>query len=180
MPLLLVFLLLLPLLFVVLIPFSLFQRYRVGTARRPARSWVATLNLAAIAVSIAFFLTGAAMTSLWVPEALRYSAAGVAGGCVLGLLGLLLSRWESTQDGLFYTPNRWLVLGVTFVVSARILYGFWRVWETWRLNPDETSWVVAAGVAGSLAAGGIVLGYYFAYWMGLRLRLKRHRLARGR
>ena len=175
MPLLLVFLLLLPLVFVVLIPFSLFQRYRVGTARRPARGWVATLNLLALALSIACFLAGAAVTSLWVPDALPYSSAGVAGGGALGLIGLALSRWESTPGGLFYTPNRWLVLGVTLVVSVRILYGFWRVWETWRLNPGETSWVVAAGVSGSLAAGGIVLGYYFTYWVGVRLRVRRHR-----
>lgn len=175
MPLLLVFLLLLPLVFVVLLPFSLFQRYRVGTARRPARAWVATLNLVALALSIACFLGGAAVTSFWVPDALSYSAAGVAGGSGLGLIGLALSRWESTPGGLFYTPNRWLVLGVTLVVSVRILYGFWRVWETWRLNPGETSWVVAAGVAGSLAAGGIVLGYYFTYWVGVRLRVQRHR-----
>lgn len=179
MPLLLVFLLLLPLVFVVLIPFSLFQRYRVGTARRPARAWVATLNLLALALSIVCFLGGAAVTSFWVPDALPYSAAGVAGGSALGLIGLALSRWESTPGGLFYTPNRWLVLGVTLVVSVRILYGFWRVWETWRLNPGETSWVVAAGVAGSLAAGGIVLGYYFTYWIGVRWRVRRQRPAHG-
>ena len=173
MPLLLI-LLLLPLVFVVLIPISLLQRYRVGTSRRPARRWVATLNLAAIALSIAFFLAGAALTNVWVPNALSYSAAGVAGGSVLGLMGLLLSRWEATPRGLYYTPNRWLVLGITLVVSVRIVYGFWRVWESWRLSPGETSWVVTAGVAGSLAAGGVVLGYYFTYWLGLRLRLKRH------
>ena len=86
MPLLLL-LLLLPLVFIVLIPLSLIQRYRVGTSRRPARGWVATLNLAAIALSIAFFLAGAVLTSVWVPDAFRYSAAGVAGGGLLGLLG---------------------------------------------------------------------------------------------
>jgi hypothetical protein len=171
---LLLLLLLLPLVFIVMIPLSLIQRYRVGTSRRPARGWVATLNLAAIALSIAFFLTGAVVTSVWVPDAFRYSAAGVAAGTVLGLLGLLVSRWEATPRGLYYTPNRWLVLGITLVVSVRILYGFWRAWEAWRVSPEETSWVVAAGVAGSLAAGGVVLGYYFTYWLGLRLRLKRH------
>jgi uncharacterized membrane protein len=170
---LLLILLLLPLAFIVLIPFSLVQRYRVGTSRRTARGWVAALNLIAIALSVVFFLTGAALTSLWVPQAFLYSAAGIAAGGVLGLLGLLLTRWEAAPGALFYTPNRPLVLGITLIVSARILYGLWRVWETWRLNPDETSWVVASGVAGSLAAGGVVLGYYFAYWMGVRARARR-------
>ena len=176
MPLLLIllFLLFLPIVFLVLMPLSLLQRYRVGTSRRMARGWVATLNLAAIVLSSALFLTGAAVTSVWVPNAFAYSLAGLATGCLLGLLGLALSRWETTPRALFYTPNRWLVLGITLVVSARVLYGIWRTWEASRFNPGDTSWVIASGIAGSLAAGGIVLGYYLTYWLGLRRRLKRH------
>ena len=173
MPLLLL-LLLLPLVFVVLIPFSLIQRYRVGTARRLARGWVATLNLAAIALSVGIFLAGAALTSVWVPNAFSYTLGGLTGGGLLGVLGLAMSRWEATPRSLHYTPNRWLVLAITLVVTTRLLYGVWRAWEAWRLNPDETSWIVASGAAGSLAAGAVVLGYYFVYWFGLRVRLKRH------
>jgi uncharacterized membrane protein len=176
---LLLILLLLPLVFVVLIPISLLQRYRVGTSRRPARRWVVTLNLTAIALSIAFFLAGAALTNVWVPNAFSYTLAGLAMGGVLGVLGLALSRWETTPRSLHYTPNRWLVLAITLVVLIRLLYGFWRAWEAWRFNPEETSWMLASGAAGSLAAGAIVLGYYFVYWFGLRARLKRHRRTHG-
>jgi hypothetical protein len=37
--------------------------------------------------------------------------------------------------------------------------------------------VDAFGVADSLAAGAVVLGYYLSYWLGVRRRLKAH--ARG-
>ena len=53
------------------------------------------------------------------------------GGCLLGLLGLALTRWEHTPRALHYTPNRWLILIITLVVSARLLYGIWRIWHGW-------------------------------------------------
>ena len=159
---------------IVLMPLSLVLRYRAGTARRQARGWVAALNLVGLAISTSLFLLGAALTSIWVPHALRYSLVGLLGGIALGIVGLWLSRWERAPQTLHYTPNRWLVLGVTLVVTARILYGLWRGWDAWRHATGETSWVAALGVAGSMAAGAVVLGYYLSYWTGVRQRLKRH------
>jgi hypothetical protein len=156
-----------------LIPISLVQRYRVGTSRRQARSWIITANLVAIALSIGLFLVGAAVTNIWVPRAFASSLLGLAAGCLLGFVGLGLTRWEVRPDSLHYTANRWLVLGVTLVVTIRLLYSLARAWHSWRVAPDDTSWLAAAGVAGSLAAGAIVLGYYLVYWLGLRRKLKR-------
>jgi RsiW-degrading membrane proteinase PrsW (M82 family) len=81
---------------------------------------------------------------------------------------------------LHYTPNRWLVLGITLVVAGRLLFGFWRAWQTWHAGVDDAAWVAAAGVAKSMAAGAIVLGYYFVYSFGVRSRLRRvRRRSRG-
>src|SRR5688500_5688915 len=152
----------------------MFLRYRAGTARRLARGWVATINLLAIALSVALFLTGAALTSLWVPEAFRYALTGLAGGCLLGVAGLWLSRWETTPQSVHYTPNRWLVLGITLGVATRVRCGFWRGWHTWGSAMGDTSLRAAFGVAGSLAAGAVVLGYYRAFWTGVWRRVRRH------
>jgi hypothetical protein len=168
-------LLLLLLVSAVLLPLSLVQRYRVGTARRPARGWVAAITLTGFLLSSVIFLLGAAIANVWVPNALAYSLAGMAAGCALGVLGLWTSRWERSSRGLHYTPNRWLVLAITLVVTARLVYGFWRGWHAWRARLDDTSWLVAAGAAGSLAAGALVLGYYVTYWAGVRGRIRRHR-----
>jgi hypothetical protein len=164
---------------VALMPLSLVQRYRVGTSRRRARGWLATINLAGVALSVVLFLAGAAVTSIWVSDAFAYTAGGLAAGCLLGALGLLLTRWESAPDSLHYTPNRWLVLGITLVVTARLAYGFWRGWQTWRAGIEGTSWVAVSGAAGSIAAGSVVLGYYLIYWMGVRRRLRRHEVSRA-
>lgn len=163
---------------VLLIPLSLVQRYRVGTARRPARGWVIALNLVTVALSTAIFLIVAAVTNAWVPGALPYALAGLAAGGILGVIGLGLTRWDPGARWLYYTPNRWLVLAVTLVVTARLLYGFWRSWQVARYSADG-SWIVASGVAGSLAAGAVVLGYYLVYWIGVRRRFKRYLRASG-
>jgi len=157
---------------IVLIPLSLVLRYRAGTARRQARGWVTTINLVGLAISTGLFLMGAGLTSLWVPHAFTYSLLGLLGGIALGIVGLWLSRWERAAQALHYTPNRWLVLAVTVLVTARLLYGFWRGWHTWRHAAEGTAWLAAFGVAGSMAAGAVVLGYYLSYWMGVRRRLR--------
>jgi hypothetical protein len=165
-------LLLLPLFVLVAIPFSLVQRYRLGTSRRLARRWVARVNLLLMIFSCAVFIWTAALTSFWVPHAFSYSLIGMTVGAVLGLLGLSVTRWEETPRGLHYTPNRWLVLFLTVAVSARILYGFARAWNAWGAR-HETPWLVASGLAGSLAVGAVVVGYYLVYSAGVWRRVTR-------
>jgi len=166
--------LLLPLLAIVLMPLTLVQRYRMGSARRRARGWLAALNVFGIAASTALFLAGAAVASYWVAGSFSHALLGVAGGSLLGVLGLVLSRWEAAPGSLHYTPNRWLVLTITLVAAGRIAWGLANAWHSWRTGAGDGSWLASAGVAESLAAGAVVLGYYLAYWMGVRRRFRRH------
>jgi hypothetical protein len=161
------------LLVIALIPISIVQRFRAGTARRPARRWVATLNLVAFAFSLVLFVGGAAVSGLWLPDALRYTLAGAGLGGVLGVLGVALTRWELAAGRWHYTPNRLLVLAITLVVAGRVFYGFWRMWEAWRVSVDGITWVAASGLAASMSAGAVVLGYYVVFWTGIRYRLRR-------
>jgi hypothetical protein len=174
-------LLLLPLLIVLalatvvaLIPLSLIQRYRIGTSRQRARGWLAAINLTGLALSAVLFLISAALTSIWIPGALIYAAGGLGVGLVLGMIGLWLTRWEASTVALHYTPNRPLVLGMMLIVGSRVLYGLWRAWESWSAGLRGESWLVDAGVRESMAAGAVVLGYYLAYWSGVRRRYRRH------
>ncbi len=179
MPLLLV-LLLLPLLLVALMPLILLQRYRVGTSRRLVRGWTVTLNLVLMALSTILFLAGAALTTVWVPDAFTGAVAGVALGAGLGLMGLVLTRWEPAATTLHYTPNRWLVLIVTFAVSARVLYGLWRSWTAAKAGLSGAPVMLAFGIPESLAVGGVVVGYYLMYGWGVRRRFRRwQRTAQG-
>ena len=172
MPLLLL-LLAVPLLLVALMPLILVQRYRVGTARRQVRPWVVGLNLLLMALSAVLFLAGAAFTSYWVTYAFTGAAVGLAAGGLLGVLGLVATRWEPTAATFHYTPNRWLVLIVTFAVTARVVYGLWRSWTVARAGVTGAPVVLAFGIPESLAVGGMVIGYYLAYAVGLRGRLRK-------
>lgn len=153
---------------VVLIPITLIQRYRTGTMRRRARVWLVTVNVVGISLSIVVFLISAALTNIWIPSAFAYAAGGVLSGLALGVVGLAVTRWERFPGVLFYTPNRWLVLAITLAVAGRIVYGFWRMWEQWQALGGDVAWAASSGVAGSLGAGALILGYYFAYWLGVR------------
>lgn len=176
MPLLLVPLVLLGLLvfMLVMLPLSLVLRFRASSTRRKAWGWMVSLNLFAAFLSSAVLLLTAAVTNAWIPNAFRNAAIGFLVGLALGVLGIALSRWESSHQGLHYTPNRWLILLLTTVVTARVLYGFWRAWNAFQTTPEGESWLAASGAAGSLGAGAIVLGYYLMYWAGLRRRLRSH------
>lgn len=148
-----------------LIPLSLILRYRAGTARRQARGWIAAINVIATLISTFIFLCTAAIMNIWVPRAFVYTILGLLGGISLGLIGLWMSKWEKSPEGLHFTPSRLLVLAITLVVTARIAYGIWRAFH-------ET-----ADVANTLGAGAVVLGYFLAYWNGVQRRIKRHRSA---
>ena len=164
--------LLLVFLLVLASPLLLVVRYRVGTARRPARRWIATINLVSLLMSAALFLWVAALTNFWLPHAFRYSLIGFITGVLLGLLGLKLTVWEPTARVFYYKPNRWLVLLITLAVATRLLYGLWRIWHAWRTTGPDASWLASAGIPGSMAVGAMVLGYYFTYFAGVRWRLR--------
>ena len=165
---------------VVLLPLSIVQRYRVGTARRPARAWVATLNVVAFAVSTLVLVVSATVMSIWVPGALSAASAGVSGGLLLGVIGLSLSHWESDAGVMHFTPNRWLVGVLTLLVVTRLLYGVWRAWVAWGTWGAVPGWTTEAGIAGSVAAGALLIGYGVGFWGGVRWRIAKRRAARMR
>lgn len=138
-----------------------------------ARPWVLTVNLISLLISAALFIWVAAMTNFWVPRAFSYSLTGMLSGCLLGLLGLAMTRWEKSTRATYYTPNRWLVLFITLAAAARMLYGFWRIWHAWQTTGHDTSWLAAARIPGSMAVGALVLGYYLTYFAGTLIKVRR-------
>jgi hypothetical protein len=83
--------------------------------------------------------------------------------------------WNPQKDrpqSLHYTANRWLVLVITFIVTARVLFGVYRSILFAGGSLSATSAISAFGIPQSLAAGAIVIGYYLAYTAGLRWRIR--------
>jgi hypothetical protein len=157
------------LLWLLLMPFALLQRYRMGRARRRAVPWVASVNAWSLLVSVLVFLFSAWLAGHWVEAALRHAIGGLGMGVLLGFAGLALTRFEATPQGLYYTPNRWLVLALTLVVAGRIAYGLLRMEQAWATD-THAAWLSQQG--GVLAVGGLLLGHYLAYAWGLRRRIR--------
>lgn len=171
-----------------LLPVALLQRYRRGRARRRMRPWVVRANAWALLVSAVLFLGAAWLSGAWIDAALRHAAVGLAAGIALGIVGLWLSRFERegadghvrsgwmlppglvVPDGLrlYCTANRWLVLGLTLLVAARVALALWQLGHAWHAD-GGAAWL--AGQGGLLAVGGVLLGHYLAYHWGLRRRL---------
>lgn len=161
------------LLWALLLPLGLWQRYRRGHARRVAVPWAVRLNGRLLLASAGLFLCGAWVAGHWIGAALPHAAIGMAAGIGVGIIGLGLTRFEPSGSGrdarLYYTPNRWLVLCLTLVVAARIGFGLLQAVQWW--DGDSTGWLARQGSL--LAVGGLLLGHYLAYTWGLRRRLER-------
>jgi hypothetical protein len=154
---------------------SLALRYRAGTARRQARPWVVSLNVWLTGFSLVFFLSFILLLSFWVPSAFRFAAIGMGCGAILGLLGLALTRWEGRPNGLFYTPNRWLAVVITFAIATRFIYGWWRATHSGDSAPGEQHWLsTASAMQLSVAIAAGLVAYYLIYSIGVCLQLARH------
>ena len=162
------------LLWLVLLPVSLWQRYRLGKARRKAWPWLVKLNSWLLLVSSAVLLVSMAVTNIWWPGAFVYALAGWGIGLATGLGGLWLTRFEATPQGLFYTPNAWLILLLTLLVTARIAMGFVEMWRYWQ-GKQALAMIPVLDHASLFAVAGLLIGYYLVYTWGLRRRLPRIR-----
>jgi hypothetical protein len=158
-------------LWLVLLPLTLRQRYRYGTARRRAYGWVLRVNAWVLLVSVPGLLATAWLGTRWSIDALRDAALGLGLGAMLGVLGLLLTRFEHIDGRLHYTPNRWLVLLLTILVALRIVLGIWLAWH--RLNDagvEGQAWMRLVDAGGLWSVAGVLLGYATAYAWGLSRR----------
>lgn len=161
------------LLWLLLMPLALWQRYRRGHARRRAVPWAVRMNAWLLTASAVVFALGAWLLGFWIDGALLHAMPGLGVGVVLGIVGLWLTPFEHEPRGLYYAPNRWLVLALTMLVAVRVGYGLWRAAQLWRGGAGHEAWLAQQG--GLLAVGGLLLGYYLAYSWGVRRRLVRRR-----
>ena len=147
----------------------LYRRLRRHVGRQPLQAWRVGLRLAGAGIAaLALLLIGAAgalggsMAGLGV-------LAGLAGGIVLGSYGLRLTRFETTADGRFYTPNPWLGIGLSALMLGRLAYRFVAVRGASQaaLLGDPTVLGTLHRSPLTLAIAGLLVGYFLRYTLGL-------------
>ncbi|MGY0504843.1 DUF1453 domain-containing protein [Luteimonas sp. e5] len=176
MPLLLIPLLIL-LLFLVLtllMPFSLWQRYRQGRKRRKVWPWMNAVNAWLLLVSLLMLLLSAWISARWLPGSPRMAFTGLGLGLALGWLHLRISRGEARADGYWLTPNALIVFALTALVAARIGLGIWQLAThglDWRSAAAGQPWYLRHDSL--FALGGLLIGHWLAWAWLLRARLRR-------
>jgi hypothetical protein len=110
--------------------------------------------------------------SLQYPVALAWLAGGLMVGSLLAVYGLRLTRFERTEQGLFYTPNPYLGVTLSLLLVGRILYRIVEVYAGGAPSAADLSHFARSPA--TLAIFGTLAGYYVAYAIGL-LRWRRRR-----
>lgn len=183
MPLLLIPFLLLALLALLLLlwPVGLWLRYRAGRAWRQARpAWV-SLNAYGLSLSSALFLLGAVVAGVWIEAAGWSALAGLLAGMLASVAGLRLARYDAVQGRLSYLANPWIGLVLGALLAARVALASWQAW--YRIGgegPAPVPWPWLAEPASLWSVAGLLLGYHLGFAWGLRRRLRRLGMLRGR
>lgn len=89
---------------------------------------------------------------------------GVIVGVVLGIVGLRKTKYESTPEGLFYTPNAHIGIALSFLFIARIGYRYYQVYVEGASAASTNSFVTSPL---TLLFFGTLAGYYATYAFGL-------------
>jgi hypothetical protein len=89
---------------------------------------------------------------------------GLAPGAALGLYGLHLTRFETTAEGRFYTPNPYMGVGVSMLLVARLAYRILVLSGT-AAQPGTRPQVMQSPLTFFLF--GLLAGYYMAYFNGV-------------
>lgn len=144
----------------VLIVWRLYSRIRRTIGRQQlhrVRPWL-TVGL----FPVLLVLLGLATATRPLVEASLWG--GVAAGIALGILGLRLTRFESTAQGLFYTPSAHLGIALSTLLVCRIAYRY-----VFNGLPGANGPVppTQALTPLTLLLIGTLAGYYCTYAIGL-------------
>jgi hypothetical protein len=128
------------------------------------RPWI-TIVLFTLLLGLLLF------TSLAQPMNAAALLVGLACGTALGVLGIRLTKFEQTPEGLFYTPSAHLGIALSALLFGRVAY---RMYQTYAIM-DQTAPTGLNSVTNSpltLVIFATLAGYYVAYAIGL-LRWRR-------
>ncbi|HTV42527.1 MAG TPA: hypothetical protein VMF08_18315 [Candidatus Sulfotelmatobacter sp.] len=144
-----------------LIAFSIYRRTRRSIGKQKLRPRRIIVRLVLYGVAIFFII----IAGLLNPLILLGFAGGIAGGVALGLVGLRLTKFETTVEGHFYTPDTRIGVGVSLLLTGRIIYRMAVL--------NNTNAAVAAGHPPPMGSpltffiAGLTFGYYMVYYIGL-------------
>jgi hypothetical protein len=142
---------------------GVFRRVRRNIGRQPLqprRLMFRIVIFSLISVLVVFI-------GLSYPKVLVGFAAGVLLGVPLAILGLRLTRFETTLEGKFYTPNTHIGIALSLLLVVRLAYRLCVIYGS-RFSSNQTT--IGLGKSPlTLGIFGLLAGYYFVYFIGVLL-----------
>lgn len=158
----------LALLFLVpLLVWRIYSRLKKLVARQKSQLWRHRLVAFGVPALIVFLATTTKFDIL----PLSSLGAGVLAGGWLGVLGIKLTRFEQVGKDYYFIQHRYLGLAITMLFIARLLYRGMEIYLNTRLDVPVPPPPFGQSPL-TMAAYGMVTGYYAAYAWGL-LRWRR-------
>lgn len=91
--------------------------------------------------------------------------AGAIAGIALGIIGLRKTKYESTPDGLFYTPNAHIGIALSLLFVGRLAYRYMQTYIAISAFAKPQTDFVSSPI--TLLVFGTLAGYYTMYAVGL-------------
>jgi hypothetical protein len=155
---------------IALIAWRLYSRIRRNIGRQPLnvrRPWTTVSVFPLLLAFVAFTVRAQPATEAAL-------LGGILAGVALGVLGLRLTRFEATAQGLFYTPSAHLGIALSTLLVCRIGYRFI---TTGFPGTSAAPGAPPAFTPLTLLLIGTLAGYYCTYAAGLLRFAARSRAA---
>jgi hypothetical protein len=88
---------------------------------------------------------------------------GLLLGVPLGFIGLRLTRFETTDEGHFYTPNTPIGIALSLLFIGRMAYRFWAVRNIMAAPQSPPPFQSPL----TFFLFGLIAGYYLVFYLGL-------------
>lgn len=148
-----------PIVFGGLFLWSIYRRVRrnIGRQKLRPRRIIISLTIFSVVSLVLLFL------SLSLPKLMLGIGGGLLLGAALGFLGLKLTRFETTDEGHFYTPNTQIGIALSVLFIGRMFYRFWVLNDVAKAHQPPPPFQSAL----TFLTFGLIAGYYIVYYIGL-------------
>jgi hypothetical protein len=135
----------------------------VGRQRFQPRRMIARI----VILSVLSLLFG--VGTLTHPSSLGALGGGLLVGLPLALLGLYLTRFETSSEGHYYTPNTFIGIAVTLLFVGRLIYRVIILSPSPAMRDPSLPQFFQSPL--TFFVFGLTAGYYIAYYSGVLKKL---------